>query len=84
MGMKTEHLEAARFQVHSGSNSYLVDLASYDGNGECGCQHFEHRCRPVVEGTRPAAYGPEDTRCKHIRAARNLLADMAINKLNGS
>ena len=40
-----------RWHVPSHSNpheTYLVDLASFNGNGECQCKNFETRRRPFL------------------------------------
>lgn len=60
----------------SPGNEYLVDLAAYFGAGKCDCP--DYRCRHEPKN---AALGPnEDTtphRCRHIKACRNYVADMA-------
>lgn len=73
-GMDVEPVagEPTRFLVASGSGqTYLVDIASYSGNGKCGCQHFEFRLEPKVK------MGAVE-RCKHILAAREMALDLAI------
>lgn len=60
--------EPLRYHVssQSGHPPYLVDLAAYGGNGECGCQNFEFRLKPYLErGAQPS----ETLECKHIREA---------------
>lgn len=49
-------------------SAYLVDLASYDTNGRCGCRHFETRLWPLIREARAAGtFTPSDaTRCKHL------------------
>ena len=64
--------EPLRFWVQGNDQpEYLVDLASYRGNGMCGCVHFEMRC------AKDASRGFK-ARCKHIEAAREHALDAAI------
>jgi hypothetical protein len=61
-GSPSQFLVASR----TGATRYLVDLAEYSGNGQCGCAHFEFRLRPELErGARPSWR----LRCWHIREA---------------
>lgn len=55
----------------SGEAQYLVDLLSYWGVGQCSCPNFQIRLEPHLE-RRPI--NPNDYRCKHIVACRNLLS----------
>lgn len=72
--------EALRFHVLSRTNlavRYLVDLESFNFNGECGCEDFEFRHAPVL--CRQVKPVPSDrTRCYHIRAARNWILDTRL------
>ena len=75
--------EPMRFLVRSRTEPglrYLVDLESYNLNGECGCDHFGYHIRPELEGNhRPE---PKDrTRCWHIMQARRCLLDLFLEKL---
>ncbi len=76
--------EPLRFHVRSRTEpglKYLVDLESYNRNGECGCQHFEFRLRPVLAEHRHPT--PSDrTRCWHILKARGWLLDRMLEKLS--
>jgi len=67
-----------RFLVASDTQpdvSHLVDLSEHEGRGRCSCQHFEFRIAPNIEAGLP------HEKCKHIRAAREYLADAVIAKL---
>lgn len=73
----------------SGENPYLVDLASYHGNGECGCMDFETRMRGVLEGREEMEPGLRDRlrkndprRCKHILRCREWQLDHDIAEAN--
>lgn len=73
--------ELTRFRVESrqiNAGSYMVDLESYDGNGACGCPHFEFRYRGKLEAGHPP--GPF-TRCWHIEMAGAYLLQRTIAKL---
>lgn len=60
--------EDYRFFVESDrptADRYLCDLEPYDGNGWCGCKHFEMKCWPKLErGERPTT--EEELKCKHL------------------
>lgn len=71
-----------RYLVHSdtGPDTYLVDLAEHKGAGKCDCTHFRCRIEPHHKvGNRFA--NPEQARCKHIRAARELLGRELVDAL---
>lgn len=51
---------------------YLVDLESYDWNGQCGCPHFELRLESKLAAGKPL----DNPRCKHIDAARAFLVGL--------
>ena len=61
--------ETLVFMVRSASRPHMqhrVDLMNYGGNGECGCEYFEMKCRPALEsGCKP---GPR-YQCRHIEQA---------------
>lgn len=70
--------EPTRFHV-LGSNGirYLVDLASWSGNGQCGCPHFEYRLEPKLRlGAEPG----REMRCKHLAAARDYALDLTLRQ----
>jgi hypothetical protein len=73
--LKVENYEPPlRFLVKSAKfadRQYLVDLGEYEGHGRCDCPHF--RCK--LEGEIQTGKRGKDYRCKHIRAAREVLAD---------
>lgn len=56
------------------SEEYLVDLASYGGNGACTCKDFQCRIEPKLSRNET----PPRKHCKHLRAAREALADQLI------
>ena len=58
---------------------HLVDLAAYEGNGGCACEHFLCRLEPLLRlGARPS----NRTRCKHIIAVRHYLVNRVIKQLS--
>lgn len=73
--------EPLRFLVSSDTRSdvvHLVDLESYWHSGQCGCEEFIFRIEPllrrkIIDPCTPRAY------CKHIRCARDVVAEAAIN-----
>lgn len=70
-----EHL---RFRVRSRTKSamsYLVDLQALDFNGQCGCDDFQYRRRPLL---RKLPGARDTTRCVHIRMAREWLLDRLL------
>jgi len=73
--------EPLRYMVPSATRRnlvHLVDLASYDGNGECSCEHFEFRCRPRLE----AGFEPSSKlECRHIKLAKEHFCRMMIRKV---
>ena len=61
-----------RYQVDSESRhgiKHLVEIDAYENNGACACEHFTMRLETVCK--QPAFQPSEDTRCKHIKEARN-------------
>lgn len=54
---------------------YLVDLTENEGQGRCGCQHWEYVCQ-VNQRT-----GDMPIHCIHVRAARDHLADYVIEEV---
>jgi hypothetical protein len=71
--------EATRFRVQGKSvNWYLVDLGEYNGNGSCGCQHFEFRLKPTLERNHEIDWTRTPMRCRHIEAARQFALDVIL------
>ena len=73
--------EPLRYRVPSdtlGKPSHLVDLTSLNGNGICDCEDFQIRRRPALRNGEPMSNAK--TRCKHLRKARQFLADQVIRK----
>ena len=74
--------ELLRFHVlrdEESDEGYLVDLQALDGNGECGCPHFQFRLKPQLASV--GKYGLT-ARCKHIRRARSYFLDEIIRTLS--
>lgn len=70
--------EHNRFHVPSSSSPdpYLVDLDEFDGNGFCGCLHFENRMLPkLAEAQERRTKVDQPLRCKHIIAAQKFVKD---------
>jgi hypothetical protein len=91
--------DALRWLIPSESNpheSYVIQLDSFRGNGECQCQHFECRLRPLLS----RFISPEEAvsrdlvklkkgmrvedalRCKHIIDAQKRFACAMVNALS--
>lgn len=67
-----------RYYVGSEGNprgSYLVDLLSYEGRGECSCKDWSTRRWPAIRD------GGSDT-CKHVRAARDYFLNGLLRELS--
>lgn len=74
--------ELLRFHVQSrsdGKTQYLVDLEALGMNGQCGCMHFETRCKPLLRAQR--GLSSRGTRCWHIWRARDWILDKMIRDL---
>lgn len=59
-------------------DSYLCDLAAFDGNGSCTCPGFTFNLAPRLKK-------PGNTsryRCKHIHWAREMVLDFLIKELD--
>lgn len=69
--------EPTRFLVESASarEPHLVDLAPHSLVGECSCEHFQFRFRRMA---RKGLQMPENMRCKHIEAAREVALDLSV------
>lgn len=57
---------------------HLVDLAPYDSNGKCSCEHFDFNLRPQIEAMSFAQRQEVRLRCEHILAARDRFLDDQI------
>lgn len=70
-----------RCTVGSGSRkrvTHLVDLAAYNGNGRCTCEHFTMTMEPELKKMK----GPHNRyRCKHILAARHYFCNNMIKAI---
>jgi hypothetical protein len=67
--------EPLSFFVQSSTRLNLqhrVELDAYAGNGACGCENFEIKCRGKLENGAKKSAG---LRCRHIRAARDFWCD---------
>jgi hypothetical protein len=71
--MKVEYHERGRFFVHGSEPlPYLVDLAAFNGIGQCDCRDFQCRKQPrLVAGERLV-----ELRCRHINEVRALIPDV--------
>lgn len=72
-----------RYFVGSASRpntEHLVELDAFHGNGACQCENFDFNMRPILERRRHDHRNPP-IRCKHIKAAREFLADDIIRRL---
>ena len=76
--------ETMRFWVQSsGEFPHLVDMNEYKGNGECSCNDFKCKKKPmyVKNGKQIVNYGLADTtRCKHINSVINYLGNLVVDK----
>jgi hypothetical protein len=77
------HDNVLRFRVASvsrpGEVEHVVDVSSFEGNGECSCEHFQFRLLPALEAGNPHVA----TRCSHIMAAREACLNNLIQKITG-
>lgn len=77
--------EMTRFYVESrrkGILPHLVDLQEYNGNGACGCEHFQIRIKPLIErGQTAPHWNPDALRCHHIRVAYRYFTDEILRGL---
>ena len=58
-----------------GQPPYLVDLTSFNGNGQCACINFVTQKRVNLRNGEPVGL---KTRCKHIRRFRDSKLDEII------
>lgn len=73
------HGEMGVYLVESRSRpaiQHRVDVLAYNGNGACGCEHFEIRVRGTLErGAKPAIH----LECRHLAVARKVFGvEMAM------
>lgn len=70
--------ERLRYWVESRSSDryWLVDLAAYNGNGWCGCPHFQYRLHPLLSRGADGVL-----RCHHIQAARAFCSEAILQSL---
>lgn len=71
-----------RFLVRSRKRpevKHLVQLDAYNFNGACGCENF---CNPILRKLREGAPPSDDTRCYHIKAARERLLDRFLREVS--
>ena len=74
-----DHILRYRFESETRPDiAHVVDLAAYAGFGECSCEDFCYRLRPVL--VRAGAAGL--ARCKHLAAAREALVDAVIARIS--
>lgn len=57
---------------------HKVDIAAYNGNGQCGCETFEFSFGPALSKVRPSLWLESGLRCRHIQAARQYALDLTI------
>ena len=70
--------EPLRFHVRSKSNpseTHMVDLGEFNGQGRCDCIRWETTCWPCIRDT---GVLPPAKRCRHIKAARELALNLTI------
>jgi hypothetical protein len=64
-----------RWHFQSSSNPnihHTVELTEWDGSGECSCEHFQMRIRPLLT-RRIIKPHCSQSKCKHIRRADQVL-----------
>lgn len=72
-------LDRGTFRVASASQpgrTHLVDVTAYGGVGKCDCDDFRCRREPVLAASPPGSVFP--SRCRHIHAAREFIADCVV------
>lgn len=82
MSYRCQHFDnLLRWTVTSASRAdveHVVDLGAFCGYGQCSCEHFEFRIRPLLE----AGSADPPTRCAHILAARASFTNDMIQRLS--
>lgn len=79
-----DHILRFRFESETRPDiGHVVDLGGYAGFGECSCEDFCFRVRPVLAArTRNGLNEFEDVkRCKHLVAAREHLLRQLIERV---
>ena len=73
-----DHVLRYRFESETRADvAHVVDLGEFGGFGECSCEDFIYRLRPLlVKGQREGL-----RRCKHLEAAREALLDQVIERI---
>lgn len=71
-----DHVLRFRFESDTRKEiAHVVDLAAWNGFGECSCEDFQYRVLPLLHR------GEAATRCKHLVAAREHLLGMVISRI---
>jgi hypothetical protein len=88
--MSAHKIDSMTYDVDSHSRPEIrhrVEIDAWNGNGECQCEHFQIRLRPMLRaGVIPIG---DNLRCHHIKEAREefttefLRLVMARQKDNG-
>ena len=76
--MKITTLGRLQFLVQGNEGEYQVDLEENNLNGFCSCAHFRCRIQPQLNKGIPPSV---TTRCRHINAVREKIADTVIRQL---
>ena len=73
-------VDRGTFFVRSSSctKEYLVDILAYGGAGQCNCPDYQCRHEPKMAAVQPGQWLVA-FRCRHIKAVREFVADMAIS-----
>lgn len=76
--MKITTLGRLQFLVEGQEGIYHLDLEENNLNGKCDCAFFRCKIQPLLnKGDSPSV----NTKCKHIRAVREKIADTVIRQL---
>ena len=78
------HDHVLRFRFESDTRkeiAHVVDLAAFEGFGECSCEDFQYRVMPAIVRD---GIGYAGRRCKHLLAAREHLAQQVIDRIRES
>lgn len=75
-----DHILRYRFESDTRPDiAHVVDLGAFGGFGECSCEDFVYRLRPVL--CRDGAEVAGLKRCKHLLAAREHLLDQVVGRI---
>ena len=77
-----QHDCPTRFLVRSrsrGTVQHLVDIAAFDGNGECSCEQFTYSMRRTVELAHSSGQVAR-LRCWHIDEARETALALTLKQ----